>query len=217
MRNHALQGIAQVTGRHASALERLTFFSDAVFAIAMTLLVIEIRLPHVEPLTDRALVDALAALLPNYIGFLVSFVVVARFWMGHHRVFAMLAQVPPRLTQLNLLMLLAIAFMPFPTAVLSDYVQLGAACVFYSLWLVVTGIANMAVVRRATADPALLHPDIDRQQIATVRRTSWIPVIVGLIAAGAALIAPVWSIVTLVVVTPVIGAVLARWPTRARP
>lgn len=68
-------------------LERLIFCSNAVFAIAMTLLVVDVKLPLVAPVTEAGLATALIALLVQYIGFPVSFVVGGQLWIGHHRVF----------------------------------------------------------------------------------------------------------------------------------
>jgi hypothetical protein len=110
------------------AFERLVFFSDAVFAIAITLLVIEIRLPEGTAIADgRALLAALSSLLPRYLGFLVSFVVVGSFWLSHHRLFRSVRGFDERLLLLDLLFLLFVAFIPFPTAVLGRYGYLPAA------------------------------------------------------------------------------------------
>ncbi len=77
-------------------LERMTFFSDAIFAIAMTLLVVEVKLPALHHPTGPELGQALWALLPNYVGFLVSFLVLGRFWIIHHDVMGLLRAATPR-------------------------------------------------------------------------------------------------------------------------
>ncbi|MGJ3627309.1 TMEM175 family protein [Sphingomonas sp. MMS24-JH45] len=100
--------------REHAKLERLTFFSDAVFAIAMTLLVIEVRLPELHAATDRSLAQALVDLLPNYIGFIISFLVIGRFWTRHHRLMAMIDAADPALVRANLLLLMAMSLHAVP-------------------------------------------------------------------------------------------------------
>ncbi|MEO7982466.1 MAG: TMEM175 family protein [Bacteroidota bacterium] len=104
-------------------LERLILFSDAVFAIAITLLVIEIKIPEIEKkdLTERALVDALAHLIPKFIGFLISFLIIGQYWTVHHRMFGYVINFNGKLLWLNILFLLAIALMPFSTGFYSEY------------------------------------------------------------------------------------------------
>jgi len=124
----------------ALGLERLVFFSDAVFAIAITLLALDIRLP-VTPgdLSDAALLDRLLSLSSNYLGFVISFLVIGGFWFSHHRAFRIITRYDGRLLFLNLLLMMVIAFVPFPTSVLSHY-QNRVATIFYALTIVTAGL-----------------------------------------------------------------------------
>src|SRR5262245_39042548 len=102
------------------SLERLVFFSDAVFAIAITLLVIEIHPPHLEQDGTLPTLAALALLAPNFIGFAISFAVIGAFWSGHHRAFSLAGRVGPGILFWNLTLLGTIAFMPFVTGFMSS-------------------------------------------------------------------------------------------------
>ncbi|MBX3593726.1 TMEM175 family protein [Sphingomonas sp.] len=183
--------------RETTLLERLTFFSDAVFAIAITLLVIEIHPPVLAPESEAGLQRALADLLPNYIGFLVSFFVIGRFWLGHHRLFGQLARTDDRLVFANLLLLLGVVFLPFPTAVFSEYVNLKTAIFFYSGWLVVLGLLNLNLLRLALR-PDMLAIDHDVAVVRRLRVGGWMPVALGVIAAALAFVAPIWVLVVLI-------------------
>jgi uncharacterized membrane protein len=103
---------------HASRPERLTFFSDTAFAIAITLLVIEIHVLRLGTADDYAYLLALHELLPSILGFVPSLPVIGALWAAHHRVFGLLADYDSGLVMPNLL-LMAIAFMPFATALMS--------------------------------------------------------------------------------------------------
>lgn len=129
------------------SLERATFFSDAVFAIAMTLLVIELHLPEMPDAdVDTALFDAaLASLLPGYLTFVLSFVVVGMIWLSHHRKYTAIVRYDPGLLRLNLLMLLFVASLPLPTAVLGAHGDQVGAVVVYALTIAATGFALTAI------------------------------------------------------------------------
>lgn len=191
-------------------LERLTFFSDAVFAIAMTLLVIDVRLPALHGASDIALANTLLRLIPNYIAFATSFLVIARFWVGHHQLFGMLRASDGRLLWWNLFLLLAIAFMPFPSAVLSEYPHLRVGECFYAAWLMLIGALNLAVVRVALSRPALVLENVSAAAIPARYRTSLIPLLIGATAFVTALIWPWAGIIALGVGSPVCGMVMRR-------
>jgi len=153
----------------AHGLERMAFFSDAVFAIAITLLVIEIHVPHVAaPYTDQAFLQGLANLLPNFIGFFVSFFAIGLFWIGHHRAFACARHWSPKLFGPNLLLLSAIAAMPFFTAFASEYYGHRVPAAFYCGWMVLISIFNILVQRILTAPP-VVDEHISAEQPRTIR------------------------------------------------
>jgi len=104
-------------------LERIALFSDAVFAIAITLLIIEIKVPevHNENVTDALLWDNFQSVIPKFIGFLVSFFMIEQYWLMHHRMFRYVIHTSQKLLWNNLLFLLPIVVMPFSTSVLSEY------------------------------------------------------------------------------------------------
>jgi uncharacterized membrane protein len=115
-------------------LERLIFFSDAVFAIAFTLLVIDIRLPELAGQPGGPMpLDVLHDLAPRFASFVLSFAVVGLYWTGHHRIFALVRGFDGRVIVLNLLFLLFVAFIPFPTSFLGAYGDDPAGPVVYAL------------------------------------------------------------------------------------
>ena len=132
-------------------LERLILFSDAVFAIAITLLVIEIKIPeiHEKPVTDNAVLHKLAELIPKFVGFFVSFLLIGQYWIVHHRMFSFVINFTDRLIWLNILFLFAIALMPFSTGFYSEYVLRGVVTpvIFYTANIALLGLANFLMWR----------------------------------------------------------------------
>lgn len=102
-------------------VERIAFFSDAVFAIAITLLIIEVKVPEVEQFTDSAFLQALDTELPKFFGFVLSFFLIGLFWTLHHKIFGYIVDYDNKLIWLNLIFLFSIALMPFSTSVYSEY------------------------------------------------------------------------------------------------
>jgi uncharacterized membrane protein len=127
-------------------VERVAFFSDAVFAIALTLLAVELRLPPGTEVVDGAsLVDALSEMGPQLLSFILSFFVIIMFWLGHYRTFRLVTEIdnPPLL--LNTLLLFGIVLLPFPTSILGQAAGVGAAVAFYGLCAGATGLASTSL------------------------------------------------------------------------
>lgn len=150
---------AEVHSDHLG-LERLIFFSDAVFAIAITLLALEIRLPPGEELLGNTeLAGRLLQLWPSYIAYVISFLVIGAFWISHHRKFRYIQRYDSRLLLLNLLLLMAIGFMPFPTAVISEYGN-RTATIFYAGAVGVIGVMLAIVWGYASRHNRLIDPQL---------------------------------------------------------
>jgi TMEM175 potassium channel family protein len=116
-------------------LERLVFFSDAVIAIAITLLVVTLAIPEATENVGDALLDR----WPQILSYVLSFLVIGVFWMAHHRIFRYVRSIDQRLIWLNLLFLMCVAFIPFPTGVLGDHDGSRGAIVFYAAAIGLTG------------------------------------------------------------------------------
>jgi len=129
---------------------RVEAFSDGVFAIAITLLILEIKVPHHAGVgLGRALLEE----WPSYAAFVTSFATIGIMWINHHRLFTLIGRVSHSLLVLNALLLLGVSFVPFPTAVIAQY--LGhpgerAAAQFYSGSFVVIAIFFNALWRYAS-------------------------------------------------------------------
>jgi uncharacterized membrane protein len=130
-----------------------------VFAIAITLLVIELKLPPLDTHDTNGLLQSLARMIPNFIGFFISFFVIGAFWSAHHRVFRWVARCDDRLLWRNLLFLLLIAFLPFPTAVMSEHPRLPAAALFYTAVLAVAALNQLRLWHYALRTPGIVLAD----------------------------------------------------------
>jgi len=102
-------------------LDRISFFTDGVFAIAITLLVIEFKVPIVEHPTDALLWDRLVHMGLLLLGFLISFCIVGYYWSVHHRIFGYVEKYTSRLIWLNLMFLFSVVLLPFTSGLLGEY------------------------------------------------------------------------------------------------
>jgi uncharacterized membrane protein len=142
-------------------LDRLFALTDGVYAIALTLLAIELALPEAsEHLHGEALLRSILGTWPKVLSFLTSFTTIAIFWHGNHRAFHYLRRFDGRLTYLVLLQLLCIAFIPFPTAVVGEHVSDPVAQEFYFGTILATGLATFALWWYASSEPRLVDPEL---------------------------------------------------------
>jgi uncharacterized membrane protein len=163
--------------------QRLEAFSDGVLAIAITLLVLDLRLPEGD---ERPISELLLEQWPAYLAFGVSFAVIGIMWVNHHALFRRVRQVDRTLLFQNLFLLLTIAVLPFPTAVAAEGLQRGGwdakvAMFVYSVTLVVTSLAFGLVWNHILRTPGLLRVPLS----ASARRGALIRFSWGLLAYSA--------------------------------
>ena len=149
---------------------RILALSDGVFAIALTLLILDIVLP--ARTNDDNLGQTLLHIWPRYLAYALSFLVIARFWVIHHQTFKLIVRDNTTLVWLNFLLLFFIAFLPFPTAVIGAHEGSAAAAVLYAVAVCLTGASSAAYLWYATGRANLIRPDVGRGQIRAMRARS---------------------------------------------
>jgi len=125
---------------------RVETFSDGIFAIIVTLLILELKVPHIEHAESGGeLLSALGTFVPKIISWVISFLTICIVWVNHHRIFEMLKGINIVLFWLNVLVLLFVCFVPFPTAMVGDYPLNPIAVASYGLVMGCAGAALIAV------------------------------------------------------------------------
>jgi len=153
-----------------STTTRLEAFSDGVFAIAITLLVLEIRLPPQTEIEHAGgLARTLLALWPSYAGYVVSFVTIGIMWANHHEVIKLMSGVDHGLIVWNLLLLMAISFTPFPTAVHPGWDR-NVAVAFYCGSFTLTALFYNLLWRNASRQRRLIRPHVSDERVRAISR-----------------------------------------------
>jgi len=171
-------------------LDRILALSDGVFAIALTLLVLNIEVPTIpEDLVAEELPGALLNLWPKYLSYVISFVVIVFFWMSHHSIFGVIKDYDRVLMWLNSLFLMFVAFLPFPTALMGEYGDQQVVVVIYAGSLAVTRLLLSLVWWHVSGKPGLANIDMDPSTMRTIGIRAWaIPLIflVSIVVVGSA-------------------------------
>jgi uncharacterized membrane protein len=198
MRRRSEPGPARAaTGPHQGAealplgLERIVFFSDAVMAIAITLLAVDIRvpdLPRSEAAAELAL--RLGELNPQIMSFVISFVVIGIYWMAHHRYFRMIRDFDNRLIMINLVFLMFIAGMPFIASLLGRYAFLPLGVIPYAMEVSAIGLSLSALWAYASHAHRLVDTDLEARQIRLLTLRPLGPTVVFVLSIPIALVNP---------------------------
>jgi uncharacterized membrane protein len=156
---------------------RIEAFADAVFAIAITLLVIEIRLPpHEEVLRMGGVGPALLSLWPSYVGYLISFIVIGIMWANHHNLMKLVDRIDHGFITLTLLLLMCVAFLPFPTAVMAEHLadpdphERAVAVAFYCACFTVTALFYFLMWWHAARGRRLIASHVPDEAVTAITR-----------------------------------------------
>ena len=141
-------------------LDRIVNFSDAVFAIIITLLVLDIRVPQIPPaLVSQELPGRILALSPKSLSYVISFLVIAIYRQAHHRVFRPIRSYDRALLWLNFLFLMAISFLPFPPSLLGEYSGEQLSVAIYAANAATASLLLVSISWYATSGHRLVAPD----------------------------------------------------------
>lgn len=152
---------------------RIEAFSDGVFAIAITLLVLEIKVPNHSTVETSGLVSALLSLYPSYLAFLTSFATILVMWVNHHRIFSLVRRSDHVFLYWNGLLLLFVTFVPFPTAVLAEYLlhpEAKVAAGIYAGTFLAIAIAFSGLWRHASQSGRLLAQGAKQEDVKEITK-----------------------------------------------
>lgn len=140
---------------------RIEAFSDGVLAIVITLLVLDIKVPHAE---YESLGSSLRDVWPSIFSYLVSFAIIGVYWVGHQYYFRWIKEIDGIFTWLNILFLLLVSFIPFPTSLLGDYPFRQIPVTIYGLNLLAVNIVSFIMILYVYYNPGLATPEFGREQ-----------------------------------------------------
>ncbi len=152
---------------------RIESFSDGVIAVAITLLVLSLQPPSEVVRSDTDLLQKLLLQWPNYLAFVTSFATIGVMWINHHRMFTYIRRTDLTLMALNLLLLLVIVFIPFPTALVAQYLKMPdyhTAAAIYNGTYVLLSICFSLLFRYAAHENRLLGKEVDYDEMQVMLR-----------------------------------------------
>ena len=145
------------TGNGGLTPNRLEAFSDGVFAIAITILILGITVPHFEGhATDKEITRGVLMLWPKVLSYIISFLVIGIFWVGHHIMFRFIKRVDRNFLWLNILLLMTASFFPFPVELLGEYSFQTVSIMLYGSTLLIIGLIFYATWAYASHNHRLI-------------------------------------------------------------
>ena len=188
--------------------ERVAAFSDGVFAIVVTLLVLELRVPPLHDAADpRELLAAISAMRGELFSFVLSFLFTVNLWVSHNLFFRVLERIDTTLLWINNLFLLLVCIVPFPTAVIGAYPENPAAVLLFGInWLLIAPV--LFLMGRYAIHRQLLSPHLDHRRFQKIVRVLGFLLPLSLVPMALAFVSPMLAL-SLYVMMAVVGCVLS--------
>jgi uncharacterized membrane protein len=207
---------AQGIQRGSAEFGRVINFSDAIFAIAMTLLVLQIDVPGLPGggRSARDMLEALKDALPEIVSFAVSFYVIGRYWLAHHWFFSRLERIDRRMLSQNLIYLGLVAFLPFPTALIGQYEENPIAFVVFALSMAAVSLMELVIASHAYRSGLLAGAPPGAW--AAGRIASLFPVVVFVLSIPIAFVNTTAALLSWLVLAPVEYFINTRMPPEVR-
>ncbi len=185
---------------HTQTTLRIELFSDAVIAIIVTLLILEIKIPELHELSNAAVRESLVHLIPKFIGFVVSFVTICIVWVNHHHFFHSVSRSDRSLLWYNNHLLFWLAVIPFVTGFIGEYPTQPLVIALYGFVLMMAIFAFRLMVRHAFFKGRLIHSHVDEAARKNEYRRSLFGIILYGISVAAAFIHPYISLAIFILV-----------------
>jgi uncharacterized membrane protein len=200
-------------GEGRAPINRLEALADGVFAIVMTLLVLELGIPVVTDATSGSVAEALREMWPEFFIYVLSFLVLGAFWLMHKMMFDAFVASDPPLVWLNIMFLMVTALLPFTTALVGEYRALTIVAVAYGLNLVLAFASAWAIWAYATRGVRLTEEDIEPVLVRGGNRMGLVYVLVMTATTALAFVSPVVAYVAFAVVVALFMAftMVGRW------
>lgn len=174
--------------------KRIQALTDGVFAIAMTLLVLNLKVPTIPGgATSKMLPELVLELWPAFFNYALSFILLAIFWIVHHRQFRFIKAIDQKLLWINILGLMFIVLIPFSTSLIAEHGDVQIAALVFECNLLVIGLIFYMNWWYATSKRYLVDSDLSTQTILSNKKRNLIVPAVSLIAIGLSFLTPEWS------------------------
>lgn len=201
-----------------SPTNRVEAFSDGVMAIAITLLVLELKVPQGS--AAGKLLEDLANRWPSYAAYVAAFLTIGIIWLNHHTLLTKIARFDARLHWLNLMLLFGVATLPFPTALLADFVNHGGdnakvAAAAYGLVSMFMALPWSFMWRHLADHPELLEPGYDDVHARAELRRGWVGVPIYGAATVISLVLPIAALVLYVAIAAIYAITSQGWTDRS--